>query len=160
MPARRALLSCLLSISGAAALAGDGLQLPPPADVWPQWQARITVSTTTLAPVSLLGDYYLDAPGLQLPRALGGLRATGGLRTGARSLSLAMAGIDTTPDTLPYLGLGYSSTALKGGWGFTADIGLVAERPGRVLLGNGGVNNLLREMRLSPVVQLGVSYAF
>src|SRR5487761_2220521 len=89
-----------------AAVAGDGLAAPDSNAVWPQWQARITVSTMQLVPVSLLdhgvaqtkavmGDYYFDTPGLRLPASIGGLRATGGLMSGLR----------------PYLA-GYASDAL------------------------------------------------
>jgi hypothetical protein len=206
MSARTVLLSIAVPLLSTAALAADGLAPPNGADIWPQWQARLTVSTTRLAPVSLsawtdpatathpslqsgslLGDYYLDAPGLRLPRSLGGLRATGGLMTGARGLAptttpsmlrsgqrtglatstsvVPLAG-DTATDTVPYLGVGYTGLALKGGWGFTADLGLVAENPagaahvGRALFGNQGLDNSLRELRLSPVLQVGVSYSF
>ena len=206
MSARTVLLSIAVPLLSSAALAADGLVPPKGAEIWPQWQARLTVSTTTLAPVSLsawtdpatathsslqsgslLGDYYLDAPGLRLPRSLGGLRATGGLLTGARGLaptttqsmlrsgqrtglSMSTAAVpfvgDTATDTVPYLGVGYTGLALKGGWGFTADLGLVAENPsgashfGRALLGNQALDSSLRELRLSPVMQVGVSYSF
>jgi hypothetical protein len=185
------------------AQAADGLSPPPGTDVWPQWQARITVNTATLAPVTLapsrdaartavqsgavLGDFYLDAPGLRLPQSLGGLRATGGLLLGARGLApgggavsaasgrfglvLQNAGLPATvadgaTDAVPYLGIGYTGLAAKGGWGVTADVGLVAENPagasrmGRAVFGNSGFEGALRELRLSPVLQLGVRYAF
>lgn len=78
------------------------------------------------------------------------------------------AGIDVAPAdnaTLPYLGVGYSGLSLRGGWSVSADLGLVALTPGNVKLGRmfggtQGVDELLRELRLSPVIQLGVSYAF
>ena len=182
------------------ALGADGLVLAKDDEVWPQWQARITVSTATLLPVtllpdssahgglqsgSILSDFYFDAPGLRLPSSLGGLRATGGLVVGARGLAQGLSAQALRPgqryavslqsalsplagdpgnDAVPYLGVGYTGLASKGGWGITADLGLVAENPSRAraLFGAGGQgwDNTLREMRLSPVFQVGVSYAF
>jgi hypothetical protein len=67
---------------------------------------------------------------------------------------------------LPYVGIGYSDYSLKSGWGFWADIGLVVQNPGsamglgRTLSGAQGVDDLMRELQLSPMLQLGVNYAF
>jgi len=202
---RPVLLSIAFSLWAGVAAAADGLVPPDGHDVWPQWQARLTVSTTKLAPVSLsawtdpaaathnslqsgalLGDFYFDTPGLRLPASLGGLRATGGLMAGARGLAwggptVSRAGVragltaqstaapfasDSSGDTVPYLGVGYTGLAVKGRWGITADLGLIAENPGgasrvgRALFGNQGLDNSLRELRLSPVLQVGVSYSF
>ena len=140
--------------------------------------------------VSLAGDYYFGARDLAdaaLPPS--GFRATGLLlirppgvslsdvawssRAGA---SLALPSRQPGPafadsgsaqsSALPYLGVGYSDYSLKSGWGFWADIGLVAQSPGqalglgRVLGGSQGVDELVRELRLSPMLQLGVNYSF
>jgi hypothetical protein len=62
--------------------------------------------------------------------------------------------------------LGYTGLSSKGGWGFSADVGVMALSPGssvklgRVFSGNQSLDDLLREMRLSPLVQVGVSYSF
>lgn len=67
---------------------------------------------------------------------------------------------------MPYLGVGYSDYSLKTGWGFWADVGLVVQSPGnavgvgRVLWGVQSAEDLMRELRLSPMVQLGVNYSF
>jgi hypothetical protein len=67
---------------------------------------------------------------------------------------------------MPYVGFGYSDISLKTGWGFWADIGLVVQSPGnalglgRVLSGTQGVEELMRDLRMAPMVQLGVSYSF
>ena len=67
---------------------------------------------------------------------------------------------------LPYLGIGYSDYSLKTGWGFWADIGLVVQQPGNalrmgsVLSGTQSMEDLLRDLRLSPMLQLGVNYSF
>jgi hypothetical protein len=137
----------------------------------------------------LLGDYYWS--GLR-PAGLGrsgGFRATSGLLLGQRSVALgtpAMAspqGLGLTlshnargaamaaeslaeaGSVIPYLGVGYSSVSLRGGWGFTADFGLVGTQGGlrarrESTLGAQGADDLLRELRLTPVLQFGASYAF
>jgi hypothetical protein len=107
-------------------------------------------------------------PGLHLPAYLGGLRATGGLLTSTRGLGFGPppSWRDSGNDSAAaYVGLGYTGHA-KGGWGITADFGLAAEGNGatnllgRSLFGTQGFDNTSRELRLSPVLQLGVSYAF
>jgi hypothetical protein len=81
---------------------------------------------------------------------------------GAAGFDLSGQGVDA----LPYLGIGYSDHSLKSGWGFWADIGLVVQSPGsalglgRTLSGAQGYEDLLRQMQLSPMLQLGVNYSF
>jgi hypothetical protein len=168
----------LLVGSILAARAADGLSVPE--GVWPVWQARLAVQAVDPAitahvqgrvfTASLLGDYYFSVPRLLPLSREGGLRATSGVTTssglrpppGGQALALSEGG-----ETLPYIGLGYTYVALKGGWGFTADVGLVAENPagalgvGRSLVGSGAaLDDAVRAMRLSPMVQLGVRYSF
>lgn len=135
--------------------------------------------------MSLLGDYYFSRGTLGEPRS-GGFRATsglifgnvssraiGGLALDARPAypgSLAGDPYDTRPfaprlDSAPYLGIGYTSTAAKSGWGFSADIGLAARtgstgQLGRALGGQQSLDDTLRELRLTPLVNVGVSYSF
>ena len=98
---------------------------------------------------------------------------TGGLFASDRRLFGASANAVVAPAdpsfesaTVPYLGIGYSSLAGKSGWHFSADLGVVSQSPGNVVrFGRvfGGAQNLddvIRDMRLAPVVQLGVSYSF
>jgi hypothetical protein len=68
-------------------------------------------------------------------------------------------GVDAS--AIPYLGVGYTGMSLRGGWGFSADVGLVGSgvRLGRPIAGN-QVDELLQELRLTPMLQLGVSYSF
>lgn len=140
---------------------------------------------------SLLGDYYF--------RKSGGFRATGGLlhaeRDRARALEMPVAAgagdagsagvrsrprlqLDARSLALPYIGMGYSEPAVRGNWGFFADVGMVMLKPkSSVKLGaaSGGswlsytdarrdgevdLPRQLGDWRLSPVIQMGVSYAF
>lgn len=142
-----------------------------------------------LESLSLLGDYYFGQS-LLTAQVLGGFRATSGLIFGTpsnRALSaygqgsIGRASLGTasnlsstaqsndlynTPGTVPYLGLGYTSASPRGGWGFSADIGLVAQsagsavKLGRVLNGAQTLDDVLRDMRMSPLLNVGVSYLF
>ncbi len=155
------LLSSLMLLP-LAALAAGGLAAPEPDAVWPQWQARITLQSVAVSPLAmsrpldttpvlrgstgtaLLGDYVFA------PVRFGSFRASGGLMLGSEPSS-----------SVPYLGLGFSSLALASGLSLNADLGVVPESsPSRTLLGSQGNQAALREMRLAPVLQLGLRYAF
>ena len=185
--------------AGAAQAADDSkLQASDGSQAWAQWQGRVLIGTAagwrpTLglhdnagqrpSSLSLFGDYYLS----RTLSGTGGMRATGGVILGPRSLALASlpgAGTggsfsignrlfgasampysnDSTGDTatLPYLGLGYTGLSARNGWSFSADLGLVAQNPGNVArLGRSqSLDDVVRELRLAPVLQLGVSYSF
>ena len=141
------------------------------------------------ARLSLLGDYYLSAPASGNARA-SGLRATGGILLGPRarpwigqalatgnpplshSSSLGTALVPSTPSAreslgdsaaLPYLGVGYMAAPGRSGWSLGADLGLVAQRPGSAgyALGRGkSLDDAVRELRLTPLFQVGISYSF
>ena len=73
-------------------------------------------------------------------------------------------GTDRDAATSAYLGLGYTGIT-RGGWGFTADVGVLSRHPdvdrlGRAAVGTQSLDDTLRALRLSPLVQMGVSYAF
>lgn len=137
----------------------------------------------------LLGDYYWNGLRPAGVSRSGGFRATGGLLLGQRSLALGTPTLSssqgvgltlsriTRPSTglgeamsepwsaAPYVGIGYSGISQRGGWGFTADVGLAGAAGGLrarrdAAFGAQGAEDLLRELRLTPVLQLGASYAF
>ncbi len=194
-------------MAGAGSQAAQGLSAPEADQVWPQWQARVSLQSaplsrsdwaSTASQISLasseqsqirggaiVGDYYFAQPFFGRFRASGGVMmgaaggsALGGLVTSAGNLTpglglsvqgrgLAAPSLTTeSADPIPYLGLGYSGSLWRDRIALSADLGLVSERPGgagqvgRALFGNQGMNQALREMRLSPVFQLGVRYAF
>ena len=84
----------------------------------------------------------------------------------AAPTAVGETGGDAGSTAVPYLGLGYSGHSIKSGWGFSADFGLMALNPGgalrlgRAFGGGQSLEELMRELRFSPVVQLGVSYSF
>jgi hypothetical protein len=91
-----------------------------------------------------------------------------GLSLGHFAMSPLQPGNDPSDasNTRPYLGLGYTSVGAAGGWGFTADVGVVAHSGtdsagfGRAPLGAQGLDAAIRNLRLTPVLQLGVRYSF
>lgn len=111
-----------------------------------------------------------------------GPRGLAGFSAERRSYSLANPGFaaDTHdylggPSAVPYLGVGYTgllassqhSAALRGGWGFSADLGLMALSPRlgygpswRNPYGQPNLDEAVRELRFAPVLQLGLSYSF
>ncbi|MEP7295890.1 MAG: hypothetical protein ABI702_06850 [Burkholderiales bacterium] len=146
---------------------------------------RPGLDVSRVSNANLMGDYYF-ARSLASLGGVGGFRATSGLIFGPRS-SLAIGqpslsagsafsigsrlfGQGTAPNigdaavdnaTLPYLGVGYTGASARSGWSFSADLGLVAQSPGGVkVIRSQSLDDAIREMRLAPLVQLGVSYAF
>ena len=157
---------------------------------WRNAPGSLVSPVSNPATLSLMSDYYLSGS-LLGPRRAGGFRATSGVLIGPRSLgwvgpgpgvqggafsvdrrlfgqSPAVLPNDTSPDapTLPYLGVGYTGLSARGGWSFSADLGLVSLSPGgavkfgRVFSGSQTLDDTLRDMRWSPMLQLGVSYQF
>jgi hypothetical protein len=145
-----------------------------------------SIESAVLRPRSaaLFGDYYVSRPFFG---NTGGVRLTSGVVTGPRGavfgpgqatspgpfgFSSASRGTGSTfadvngegTQTLPYLGIGYSGSSLRGGWGFSADLGLAAQNSGdqrlvRSMMSQ-TLDDTLRELRFTPVLQLGVSYRF
>jgi hypothetical protein len=151
----------------------------------PSLQSAAARPSYQLASGMLMGDYYfnLDRWGLAA-----GLRASGGmLFKGATTLSEFAMPLDVQADlplsrpaanlsntgpvneslgTLPYFGLGYTRLGLWGGWGITADVGVVAWQgstallSGRTLSNTRNLDDAVRDIRFRPLVQMGVRYAF
>ncbi len=148
-----------------------------------------TTGWSGYAPVaaSVGGDYYFSKDLSDAAAPPSGFRASGALlirQPGVSLSELAWSSRATTSlalpqrqgytppadpgslNALPYLGIGYSDYSLKSGWGFWADIGLVVQSPGnalgvgRTLTGSQGIDDLVRELRLAPMLQLGVNYSF
>jgi hypothetical protein len=177
----------LLAASAAAQAApGEGLQYQNDNQAWEGLKGRLTVGTVApfrsdfssfdpepqkVSSLSVMGDYYLTRPWLG---TTGGLRATSGLLLGPRASlwsspasvdrrsgltpGLVDGGADTT--TSPYLGVGYTGLSSKGGWGLSADLGLMAVPRSNVRLGTQSLDDTMRDLRFSPLLQLGLSYSF
>lgn len=141
-----------LSLTGDYYFLGDRLATP-------DWRSGLRASSVLL----------VRQPGVSVTDLALSSRAIASGSSLARPLGAGALHTDTTSEsysTLPYLGIGYSGMSVKSGWGFWADVGLVVQSPGgalglgRVLAGSQGVDELLRELRLAPMLQLGVNYAF
>ena len=96
----------------------------------------------------------------------GGLYASNRRLFGASPGTLVASETSVDSSTVPYIGIGYSNLSTKSGWSFSADLGVVSQSPGnvvrfgRVFGGSQSLDDVVRDMRLAPVVQLGVSYSF
>lgn len=162
--APRSLASALALLLPSLAIAAQGLVAPPAETLWPQIQTRIALQSTTLPPLSLfgpleqvgpktsgsaalLGDYVFAAP------RFGSFRASGGVVLGHGGW-----GSESTWSQ-PYLGVGFTSATLLEGLSVTADLGWVSAQP-RALFGDQATRQALREMRIAPVMQLGLRYSF
>lgn len=148
----------------------------------PAWRAELAPAGS-MRSAQLLGDVYLSGPGFGAGRFVGGLRASGGVLLGgsalpastlrpalgqalsvnvSRTLAPAALADEAGEPAAGYLGLGYSSLSVRGGWGFSADVGVMtgsglrSSRLGEAYR----LDDAMRELRLRPVMQLGVSYAF
>jgi hypothetical protein len=135
----------------------------------------------------LLGDYYFSRARLGEGQVSSGFRATSGMLLGQRSLALgtpalagmqglavtqlrqprgALPGVESAAEpwaAVPYIGIGWSGVSVRGGWGVSADLGLAGRsgsNGGLRVNGNQSFDDLMRELRISPMVQVGVSYAF
>ena len=136
--------------------------------------------------LSMMGDYFFGSS-LASP---GGFRATSGLIIGPRSQmsvgqpgltsgsmfsvgsrlfgqSALPGGVDSPNDTatLPYLGLGYTGMASRDGWNFSADLGMVglgSTNPSSQPFGASrrSLDDAVRDMRLTPIVQIGLLHSF
>ena len=156
----------------------------------PAWTRTFGAATPGVSGLTLMGDYYLTGSLLGAKRAGGfratsgvvvGPRSAAAANLGAgssgsgfnvdrRTTGQAITALpgDQAVDTptLPYLGIGYTGLSPRGGWSFNADLGLVSLSPGnavnigRFLGGGQSLDDTVRDMRWSPVVQLGVSYSF
>ena len=134
--------------------------------------------------LNMLGDYYLTSSGMKGVR--GGLRATGGMLLGPLSLTQSSSGLalgsagdqsvsygqrSLRPSgdlgdpsaSMSYLGVGYTGHLLRSGLSFSADLGLVSNLSlGGLRLGNASaqIDDVLRDMRYKPLLQLGLSYSY
>lgn len=149
----------------------------------PLWRAGFAdADSPGLKPrsLSVMGD-YLFARSFSEDGRSSVLRATSGLVVGPRPALWAgqpggsagslshdrgpFAEPRGEPGALPYVGVGYSGLGGRSGWSFSADFGLMALGAGNaVRLGRSGnyqgIDELVRELRLTPVLQLGASYSF
>ena len=172
--------------ASAAHASGDGLQYPADDLAWEGLKGRLLLGTSNpsrsdfgpnhyeegdqqrVQSLSVMGDYYFTRPWLG---SSGGLRATSGLVFGPRNAlwsSPSTLDLRGTPDTynseptatLPYVGIGYTGLSRKGGWGLSADLGLMGVPRSSLRLGTQSLDDTMRDLRFTPLFQLGLSYSF
>jgi hypothetical protein len=172
-------LLILATVIGLNAHAESGLRVSPE-DSGP-FKARVQLVASEggqgprLLGAQLLGDFYVTGSG-------SGLRLSGGMLFGPHSL-LGTGLAPSSPQVLgfsqrtlpgwndepksqqPYLGLGYSQHSLKEGWGFSADLGLAVSGGSGLRLSSTAafaqsLDESLRRLQWTPVLQVGVSYRF
>lgn len=175
---RRLVSLLLISLSVPAAQA-QGLRLNDEGD-GSLLKARVNLLSSEVASGSrllgaqLLGDYYLA--GLD-----SGMRLSGGLLLGPQSLlgsgmGLSSRGVlgvshrrllgrsDEASISQPYLGIGYSRHGSA--WGFSADLGVAVSGNASGLRLDGGsafaqsLDDTLRRLQWTPMLQLGINYRF
>lgn len=154
------------------------------------WRLGAESPAPRLRSASLMGDYYFDSS-LASPTLLGGFRATTGLLFGSRAtlgagqpslatgnpFSVGTRSFGRTaaqytadpagdPGAATYLGVGYTGLAMRSGWRFSADLGLLAPNAGassrwaRALSNSQVLDDVARQQRTTPLLQLGAAYSF
>ena len=137
----------------------------------------LRTSGLRLQSAHLLGDYVMGSGFRATVGVVRGNTAIpfqspsyeGGLSIGAQQLDPERSA--TEHQTMPYVGAGYSAKldghpSGAGTWRFNADLGIISlnsqniGRIGRVFQGEAGVDDLVREMRLRPVIKFTVKYSF
>lgn len=134
----------------------------------------------------ILSDYYVDGGFRATAGVLrgdsgqawwGSAGNGGGLNLSMQRLdslglmsSLSPMGISQDTQTTPYLGAGYSNSLTINGtpsaWRFNADLGVISANSGtmnrlsQVLQGERSLDDMVRDMRLRPVVKVSVGYSF
>lgn len=169
----------LLFLLLATAAQAQGLRLRSESDASPL-QARLNLlsggelGSSRLLGAQLLGDYYLIGQG-------SGLRLSGGLMLGPQSLmssglapaSPGLLGVghrrllghsEESSQSQTYLGVGFSR--YSSAWGFTADLGVAVSGSASGLRLGGtsafaqSLDETLRRLQWTPMLQLGVNYRF
>ncbi len=123
---------------------------------------------------SSVGQFHLTSGLWYGPRSMllaavpGPYRSVGPLTIGWSATDAAVRRLEANPEpsaTWPYLGLGYSGALFGGTVGLNADLGWTLQSPGaaswsRALDGSSALDSMLRDLRLTPMLRLGMSYRF
>ena len=162
------------------AQADQGLRLDP--EQTQSWKARVNLvaadgaNGSRLLGAQLLGDFYLlDNSGVRLSGGLmlgptsllgtGLAPAAGSVRLGVSQRSLH-GSTDEQALHQPYLGVGYSLSNSKAGWGFSADLGVaVSGNANGLRLSSStafaqSLDESVRRLQWTPLLQVGLSYRF
>ncbi|MCI1192485.1 hypothetical protein MOJ79_11585 [Calidifontimicrobium sp. SYSU G02091] len=182
----RVLCAALCTLAAGTAAAQNGLVAPDDTP-WPRWQLRaqwlgapgLWHDVPSTSGLRIVGDYYLLGLRSASGEFAGGLRATSALTfaRGAAPADRAGAGLawppravlpapsaETAWGALPYVGVGFTGVWPRVGWGVTADLGWGGHGSGLRWKAAGAdgsaYDDVVRELRLAPTLQLGVTYSF
>lgn len=179
----RVLCATLCALTAGTAVAQNGLVAPDDTP-WPRWQLRaqwlgapgLWHDAPSSSGLRVVGDYYLFGMRSASGEFAGGLRATSALtfawpsdRAGAGlawppRAALPGPNAETAWGALPYVGVGFTGVWPRVGWGVTADLGWGGHGSGLRWKATGpdgsAYDDVVRELRLAPTLQLGVTYSF
>ena len=176
-------ICAVIPATAAWSTEGSGLTANVDSPGWTSWQSRAGVRlvgdyyfTPSLIAANVAGGFHASSGLILNTRArssagqalLDSQSGSLGINRRIAVRSGAPFGNDANRDnaTVPYLSVGYTGYSLKGGWNLSADLGFVAfaagnaVKFGRVFSGTQTLDDMVRDMRLAPVMQLGVSYSY
>lgn len=152
-----------LSVGGAPAVWRQSLRLQGDYQL-----GQIRLGETSFGQIRLTSGVWHGPRSLLLGSAPGAFRSLGPVSIGWSVSEASLRLHDVVPETAstwPYLGLGYSGALLGGALGLSADLGLAAQNPNalrmdRLFDSSSTLDGVLRDMRLTPMLRLGMSYRF
>lgn len=152
-----------LSVGGAPAVWRQSVRLQGDYQL-----GQFRLGETSIGQIRLTSGVWYGPRSLLLGSAPGSFRSLGAVSIGWSVSEAGLRTHDAVPETAsiwPYFGLGYSGALLGGALGLSADLGLAAQNPNalrmdRLFDSSSTLDSVLRDIRLTPMLRLGMSYRF